>query len=89
MKFELFWKKLATNEHELSQISQTQINADLRRFSASLVFLAGFACKVNFAANTCLRPQGHKNGLFISWRKRCFFRHENAKKRQKNEKKVL
>jgi hypothetical protein len=28
------------------------------------VFSAGFACKASFVANTCLRPQGHQNGLF-------------------------
>ena len=31
-----------------------------------MVFSAGFACKVNFSANTCLRPLGSKNCLIIN-----------------------
>jgi len=35
-----------------------------QRFLASLVFLAKPAFKASFVAVYCLRPQGHRNGLF-------------------------
>jgi len=32
-----------------------------------LVFLAKPAFKASFVAGYCLHPQGHRNGLIISW----------------------
>jgi len=56
---------LATKRHEKLTISCTDFwPQSAKRFLAGLVFSAVFACKVNFVANTCLRPQGHRNGLF-------------------------
>jgi len=44
------------------------------------VFLAKPAFKASFVAGYCLRPQGHRNGLIISWRKGWFLVQERAEK---------